>query len=125
MATFLILGREIPNLGTPESGLLRGSVLIGSIFHETANTNQYISKNGAWHERNINYKNYNLHFEIGKQIRLPLTTNPNPEGKIIEDGIVLIWKTDRRKTFTSNQFPILSMEKTKEGASDRVLNIFK
>ena len=61
---------------------------IANEFFDALPINQYISKNGAWHERNINYKNYNLHFEIGKQIRLPLTTNPNPEGKIIEDGIV-------------------------------------
>ena len=29
------------------------------------------------------------------------------------------------ETFTSNQFPILSMEKTKEGASGRAYNMFK
>ena len=44
---------------------------------------------------------------------------------IIEDGIVLIWKTDRKKNIYSNQFPILSIEKTKEGASGKAYNMFK
>ena len=34
-------------------------------------------------------------------------------------------KMKEEETFTSNQFQILSMEKTKEGASGKAYNVFK
>ena len=42
---------------------------IANEFFDALPIDQYISENGRWHQRNINYKNNNFYFEVGEKIK--------------------------------------------------------
>ena len=60
---------------------------IANEFFDALPIDQYVSQNGRWHQRNINFKHNNFYFEVGEQIKSQPNTDPKPDGRILEDGL--------------------------------------
>ncbi len=60
---------------------------IANEFFDALPIDQYVSQNGRWHQRIINYKHDYFHFDIGEQIKSQPKSDPKPDGSILEDGL--------------------------------------